>query len=137
MDIKDLQKGDLLHSSCSDEIYGRISYINLKNNTIDISDVSLYDLDSNDIISDAEFSCQDDYYRNDKKIVMDEKKYLEYLNFIEKTKCEVVNVKIDSIKDSLFDFKIKGYTPIASIVLNTPGNDCFRCTKLFTVLREK
>lgn len=121
-----LQVGDFLHASCSDEIYGTISKIN-DNNTVNVRNVPF------DLTLDVEI---DELYQfdDDQTMIISNDDYNKISDL--DIRVELVNVPIESFElDFELDY-IHSKNRIGFIRLDTPGNNCSRCSKFFSVLRS-
>lgn len=114
MKITEPEVGHYLHASCSAEDYGRILAVGADENgapTIDIEVLHPQDLISCDDDDDDEF----------------ESPTLTTLELPPGTKVILRNLQWRKLGD---------WDETISIVCNTPGNGCFRCTKLFSLQSE-
>jgi len=114
--------GDYLHASCSGEDYGRVIAVGKDGNGTPTIDIEVFTPD--DMMSFGENNGTD------------------FSNPV-LTRVEIpAGVKV--ILRDLQWRQTKGYegwdadkTWVSLIICNTPGNQCFRCTKLFSLRREK
>lgn len=116
--------GDTLHASCSNEFYGEIIGIGKDDNGIPTIDIIVNR--ANDIIirgEDSDFP--DDHGLMELELPEGVKPILRNLQY--KT--------VEPYTDFLFERD--GYNSTgARVVCATPGNGCYRCTKLFSVMRK-
>lgn len=114
--------GDRLYASCSAEFYGEIIGIGHNNDlTIPVIDIIVNDPD--DLVAlgwDSEFP--DGYVR---------------LELPEGVKPILRGLRWKISSSDAYMFEKDGYVATGNLVVcNTPGNGCYRCTKLFSVMRK-
>ncbi len=118
-----LRVGDALHASCSDQIYGRIVAMN------DDGSVDLDVDDLEDLLASVESDDISKYHPTEIRLTAAQRGLGPY---------RVTHVRISKLE-------VGGWTGEpreglaftgAHVTLDTPGDGCFRCTKLFSVLRK-
>lgn len=113
-----IQVGDVLHASCSDEDYATVTAVHygVQSNiddsvstTVDLANVLL-----NDIVDTEWSETKDDVAKG-------------YMHVDHDVRVNLYNVRVESIRRDEYGL---------FVVLDTPGNGCYRCTRLFSVIRK-
>jgi len=132
-----LKIGDVLHASCSDEFYGEIIRIGEDENKQPVIDIivnnanDLIDIDEDSQFPESQYALTNIELPEGVKIILRDLQYkLSPMDYeFERDSDESNQV---SYLAPVHTYKSIGY----SIVCRTPGNNCYRCTKLFSVMRK-
>lgn len=127
-----IQIGDKLHASCSDCFYGTIVGLHKDGNNIDCIDIQV----SEECIQDL-INCETGH-PPDNSTQWPDAHGLEVLELPPGVLPILRNIQYKlSDRGADYDFWRGEWRSVGTfITCNTPGNGCYRCTKLFSVMRK-
>lgn len=114
--------GDYLYASCAGEDYGQVITVGQDGNDFPTIDIEIYDI--NELISCGENN-GGGFPEND----------LTRLELPPNTK--VILRAVQWIQASGWEHWSEDKHWVSCIVCNTPGSNCFRCTKLFSLQKQR